>query len=69
MAEHQAVLLDTSVLIQPPRNLAQVARSVAVSTISIAELASGLNTPRDPIERSRRADRFAQVLTVYSPLP
>lgn len=68
MPEHAAVLLDTSVLIAPPENLDSIAGRAAVSTLSIAELASGLSTS-DPVEQARRYERFGKVLTTYSPLP
>lgn len=69
MAEHEAVLLDTSVVIDPPADLASIAERVAVSTLSIAELASGLHTAADPVETARREARFAQVIATYQPLP
>ena len=69
VAEHPTVLLDTSVVIAPPSDLAAVADSFAVSTISVAELASGLHASSDPVEQSRRAERFAQVLATATPLP
>lgn len=69
MAEHDAVLLDTSVVIDPPADLASIAERVAVSTLSIAELASGLHATADPVEAARREARFAHVLGTYHPLP
>lgn len=69
MPEHQAVLLDTSVLVEPPSNLDSIAERVAVSTLSIAELASGLGSTNDPVEHARRYERFERILNVYSPLP
>lgn len=68
MAEHPAVLLDTSVVIAPPADLPQVAERAAVSTITLAELAGGLGTSSDPVERARRQQRFERLLTTYSPI-
>lgn len=68
MAEHRAVLLDTSVVIAPPPDLATIADQVAVSTISVAELAAGLHSCDDAVERARRTERFAKVLATYSPV-
>jgi predicted nucleic acid-binding protein len=42
---------------------------VAVSAISIAELASGLNSSPDPVERARRQERFARILATYDVVP
>ncbi|MBM7515923.1 PIN domain-containing protein [Nocardioides nitrophenolicus] len=69
MAEHPAVLLDTSVVIDPPADLASIAERVAISTLSVAELASGLQSAADPVERARREARFSQLLTTYQPIP
>lgn len=68
MADHDLVLLDTSVAIAPPADLSSVTARVAVSTITVAELASGLNATSDPVERARRQERFERVLTTYSPI-
>lgn len=69
MADHEVVLLDTSVLIDPPADLKAVADRVAVSSISIAELAGGLQTSRDPVQRARRQERFERILATTSPIP
>ena len=69
MAEHPRALLDTSVAIDPPADLAEVVDRVAVSVISVAELASGLNSTPDPVERARRQERFARILTTYDVVP
>lgn len=64
-----AALLDTSVLIDPPSDLADRVATVSVSTISLAELASGLNLTRDPVQQARRQQRYERLLAVYSPVP
>lgn len=68
MAEHRAVLLDTSVVIEPPPDLEQVTERAAVSTITLAELAGGLGTSSDPVERAIRQQRFETALHTYSPI-
>ena len=60
-------LLDTSVLIAPPPRLASYARSVAVSTISLAELAFGLHTP-DPVVNAAREARYRRIVESVEPL-
>lgn len=62
-------LLDTSVIISPPRDLGLHASAVAISTISLAELAAGLNVATDPIQRSLRQQRYERILTTYAPVP
>lgn len=69
MAEHDLVLFDTSVVIKPPRQLSSITRQVAVSSITVAELAAGLMQSADPIERARRHERMAFTLAHYSPIP
>lgn len=69
VTEHRAVLLDTSVAIAPPADLAMIADSIAVSTISVAELASGLNASPDPVERARRAERLGLIMAICAPVP
>lgn len=61
-------LLDTSVLIDPPSSLGHFAESVAVSTITLAELAYGLHTA-DPVENSARALRYRRILETVEALP
>lgn len=53
MAELPLVLLDTSCVIAPPADLAELADVAAISTLTIAELAYGLHS-RDPAEAARR---------------
>lgn len=61
-------LLDTSVIIDPPENLAALAERTVVSAISLAELAAGLERPQDPVERTRRQQRYERVSAVWSPI-
>ncbi len=64
---HPLVLLDTSVVIAPPAALATIADRVAVSVVSLAELAYGLHTVQ-PLERVRREQRYQRVLATYEPI-
>lgn len=67
-AEHALALLDTSCVIEPPTNLLELAGSVAISTLTIAELAYGLHT-EDPVQASLRELRYRQTLQAFDPVP
>lgn len=63
-------LLDTSVVI----DLEQVGEDslpveVAISAVTMAELAAGPHAATDPDERSRRQDRLQRAEAVFDPLP
>lgn len=62
------VLLDTSVVIEPPPALGKIARTAAVSTVTLAELAFGLHTP-DPVVNAARALRYQRVEATFAPIP
>ncbi len=68
MAEHRLALLDTSCVIDPPERLGGVAESVAVSTLTVAELAHGLHVD-DPVQAALREARYRQVLRTFDPVP
>jgi predicted nucleic acid-binding protein len=68
VAEHPLALLDTGCVIDVPRGLAKIADEVAVSALSVAELASGLAHP-DPIEAALRQERYLLVLREFDPVP
>lgn len=63
-------LLDTSVVIDrfdlPPGALPQ---EMAISTLTLAELAAGPHAVDDPSERARRQSRLQQAEATYDPLP
>jgi predicted nucleic acid-binding protein len=63
-------LLDTSVVIDldvvPARDLPD---EVAVSTLTLAELAAGPHATDDPAERANRQDRLQRIETLVDPLP
>lgn len=42
---------------------------VAISTVTLAELAAGPHATSDPEERSRRQDRLQRVEAAFDPLP
>ena len=72
MAEHRHArgLVDTSVLIDldvvDPDHLP---RELAVSAISMAELAAGPHATSDADERARRQDRLQRTEATFDPLP
>ena len=72
MAEHRHArgLIDTSVVIDldaiEPRLLP---RELAVSAITLAELAAGPHAARDAGERARRQDRLQRTEATFDPLP
>jgi predicted nucleic acid-binding protein len=63
-------LLDTSVLIDwdDPAVTAALPDTVAISAISLAELAAGPHIAREPFERARRQSRLQQVESLFEPL-
>ncbi len=67
---HPRGLIDTSVvidleLIEP----ADLPRELAVSAITLAELAAGPHATTDPVERARRQDRLQRTEATFEPLP
>ncbi len=63
-------LLDTSVIVDwdDPVVLAGLPDGVALSTISLAELAAGPHLAREPLEKARRQARLQQVESLFDPL-
>lgn len=61
-------LLDTSVVIAPPADLTRHAHVLAISTITLAELAYGLHTA-DPVVAAARQTRYALVTRLYEAIP
>lgn len=63
-------LLDTSVVIDLERIEPSILPvEVAVSAITMAELAAGPHATPDPEERARRQDRLQRAEAVFNPLP
>lgn len=66
---HQA-LLDTSVVIDLDSISAEaLPERVAISTVTMAELAAGPSAARSPAERARRQDRLQRAEASFDPLP
>jgi predicted nucleic acid-binding protein len=63
-------LLDTSVLIDwdDPAVTAAFPDAMAISAITLAELAAGPHVTREPLERARRQARLQQVESLFEPL-
>lgn len=63
-------LLDTSVVIDLQYLRAdQLPAQVAVSAVTMAELAAGPSAARHPEERARRQDRLQRAEAAFDPLP
>ena len=67
---HQRGLLDTSVIIDLQQlDAADLPREIAVSAITMAELAAGPHATKDPDEGARRQDRLQRAEAAFDPLP
>lgn len=67
---HARGILDTSVVIDLERiEPSQLPVKVAVSAITMAELAAGPHATTDPDERARRQDRLQRAEAAFDPLP
>jgi predicted nucleic acid-binding protein len=63
-------ILDTSVVIDLERiEPSQLPIEVAVSAITMAELAAGPHATTDPEERARRQDRLQRAEAAFDPIP
>ena len=63
-------LLDTSVVIELDRiDSAALPEELAISTITLAELAAGPHAATDAAERARRQERLQQTEATFEPLP
>lgn len=63
-------ILDTSVVIDLERiDAAQLPCEVAVTSITMAELAAGPHATRDAAERARRQDRLQRAEAAFDPIP
>ncbi|MEY2517519.1 MAG: hypothetical protein QOJ89_4877 [bacterium] len=72
MPEHRNPrgLIDTSVVIDLERvAAAELPEELAVSAVTLAELAAGPHATADPAERARRQDRLQRVEATFDPLP
>ncbi len=68
MPDHPLALLDTSCVIEYPRNLDELADTAAISTLTVAELAYGLHHD-DPLVAAAREARYREVLGDFDPIP
>jgi len=67
---HQRGLLDTSVVIDiETLDPSQLPVEVAISALTMAELAAGPHATSDPAERGRRQDRLQRAEAAFDPLP
>lgn len=68
--QRQVGLLDTSVVIDLDRlDPGVLPQQVAVSAITMAELAAGPSAAKDAGERARRQDRVQRAEAAFDPLP
>ena len=67
---HERGVLDTSVIIDlDALDPLQLPTSVAISALTIAELAAGPHATADADERGRRQDRLQRTEATFDPLP
>jgi predicted nucleic acid-binding protein len=63
-------LIDTSVVIDLEQiDAADLPQEIAISAITLAELAAGPHATADPAERARRQDRLQRAEATFEPLP
>jgi predicted nucleic acid-binding protein len=63
-------LIDTSVLIDfPDVDAERLPLEIAISAITLAELAAGPHATTDPAERAKRQDRLQRTEATFEPLP
>lgn len=63
-------LIDTSVLIDLDHiDMGQLPGELAISALTMAELAAGPHATRDTAERARRQDRLQRAEATFDPLP
>jgi predicted nucleic acid-binding protein len=69
-SRHRRGVLDTSVLIDMEMlDPSQLPVEVAISALTMAELAAGPHATSDPDERARRQDRLQRAEAAFYPLP
>jgi predicted nucleic acid-binding protein len=66
----QQGLIDTSVVVDLDHiEAARLPRELAISALTLAELAAGPHATNDPAERARRQDRLQRVESTFDPMP
>jgi hypothetical protein len=68
VAEYSLALLDTSCVIDFPDQLDALAEAVAVSALTIAELAYGIHHD-NPLVAAEREARYRNILNEFDPVP
>ncbi len=67
---HPRGLIDTSVIVDLELiEASELPTELAVSAITMAELAAGPHATADPAERARRQDRLQRAEATFEPLP
>lgn len=67
---HRRGIIDTSVVIDLEHiNPTDLPLELAVSAVTLAELAAGPHATADPAERARRQDRLQRAEATFEPLP
>jgi predicted nucleic acid-binding protein len=67
---HRRGIIDTSVVIDLEHiDATQLPVELAVSVVTLAELAAGPHATPDPAERARRQDRLQRAEATFDPLP
>jgi predicted nucleic acid-binding protein len=67
---HPRGLIDTSVVIDLDEIApGELPAELALSAVTLAELAAGPHATADPAERARRQDRLQRVESTFDPLP
>ena len=67
---HERGLIDTSVLIELEGiDITDLPAELAISSVTLAELAAGPHATDDPDERARRQDRLERAQALFDPLP
>jgi predicted nucleic acid-binding protein len=69
-SRHGRGIVDTSVVIELGQiDTADLPLELAVSAVTLAELAAGPHATADPAERARRQDRLQRTEATFEPLP
>ena len=70
LCRHPRGLVDTTVVIELEQLPEEVLPTeIAVSAITLAELAAGPHATADPAERARRQDRLQRAEATFEPIP
>jgi len=69
-SRHSCGIIDTSVVIELDRlDSGALPAELAVSAITLAELAAGPHATNEPAERARRQDRLQRAEATFEPIP